>query len=282
MNFRAGFFYAILKAAEHTFFPMRRFIKRFLLLLSVIILAVLVIMYLNVRDRHPDYHVDLNVKGKTPTTLKIGFAAISITPEIPDTWIDANNDAQYEPDGGDTFDDKNGNGEFDQIYIAGFQNKRPAMGVHDKLWARTMVVDDGNSRIAITSIDAIGFMHDDVVDVRQRINEEAGITYSVISATHTHEAPDLLGLWGTSMFKSGVNDDYMELVKDNTARSIEEAARNLKPAKMKLAINPHDALIVVNDSRQPYVYDEGLRLIQAIELESGKTLGTLVWLGGSS
>ena len=206
----------------------------------------------------------------------VGFAARSITPDVPDSWTDVNNDAKYIPEDGDTYEDGNGNGRFDPIYIAGFHNQRPAQGIHDKLWARTMVVDDGTYRIAITSIDAIGFMNDDVLDTKALISEESGITYSVISSTHTHEAPDLLGLWGESPFKNGVNQDYLAMVKQETARSIDEAVRNMKPAKLKMAINPHDALVVVKDTRKPYVFDEGLRMIQAIDLDTEETLGTLV------
>lgn len=255
---------------------MKLWFKRFLIFFIAIIILLSGYLYFNVRDRHPDYHVDLNIKNDSPTVLSIGFSAQSITPEIPDTWTDVNNDAKYIPEDGDTFEDGNGNGKFDPIYIAGFHNQRPAQGIHDKLWARTMVVDDGKSRIAITSIDAIGFMNDEILDAQELVSNESKITYSVISSTHTHESPDLLGLWGDTPFISGVNQEYLKFVKEQTARSIDEAVNNLKPAKMKMAINPHDALIVVKDTRKPLVFDEGLRMIQAIDLESGKTLGTLV------
>ena len=228
---------------------MNKWFKGFLIFFSSAILILVGYLYFNVRDRHPGYNVDISVKNNNQTVLKIGFSAVSITPEIADHWTDVNNDAKYVPGDGDTFEDVNGNGKFDPIWIAGFGQKRAANGVHDKLWARTMVVDDGQSRIAITSIDAIGFMNDDILDVRELISEDAGITYSVISSTHTHEAPDLLGLWGSSFFKSGVNPDYLADLKKKTAQSIDEAANNLEPAKFKLAINPKDAIVVVKDTR---------------------------------
>lgn len=255
---------------------MNKLIKRFLIVIASLIIIVAIYLYFNVRDRHPGYQVDVSVKNETPTVLKVGFSAVSITPEIPDSWIDVNNDAKYIPEDGDTFQDGNGNGKFDPIFIAGFHTKRPAQGIHDKLWARTMVVDDGKSRIAITSIDAIGFMNDDIIDVKKLVKNESEITYSVISSTHTHEAPDLLGLWGNPPFESGVNQDYLQFVKNQTAKSIDDAAKNLKSARLKMAINPHDALIVLKDTRQPLVFDEGLRMIQAISIDNDETLGTLV------
>lgn len=232
--------------------------------------------YYNVRDRHSNYHVDISIKSEQEVILKVGFSAISITPEISDSWTDVNGDAKYNPEDGDTYVDKNGNGKFDPIWIAGFSNGRAANGVHDKLWARTMVVDDGKSRIAITSIDAIGFIGDDIIDVKELIKKESGITYSVISSTHSHESPDLIGIWGESPFKRGVNEEYLASLKRNTARSIDEATQNLKPVKFKMAINPHDAVVLLKDTREPYIFDEGLRMMQAISLETNETLGTLV------
>jgi len=255
---------------------MLKWLKRIFIFILILLVGISVYFYVQVRDRHPGYSVDINIRSKEPTTLKVGFSAMKITPTVTDRWTDANNDAQYNEKDGDTFEDVNGNGRFDPIWIAGFSNKRPANGIHDDLWARTMVIDDGRSRIAMTSIDAIGFMNDDIIDVRELISESSDITYSVISSTHTHEAPDLLGLWGDSYLKSGVNDEYLEYVKKQSARSIDEAAANLKSAYFKFGINESDALTVVGDSRDPQVFDPAVRIIQAFSVEDSTTLGTLI------
>ncbi len=255
---------------------MNKWFKRFMIFFASLLLIFLIYVFLNVKDRHPGYNVDVSVSNTSQNPFKVGFAAVSITPEVIDRWTDVNGDAKYVPADGDTYEDVNGNGKFDAVWIAGFSNKRAANGVHDKLWARTMVVDDGKSRISMTSIDAIGFMNDDVIDVHNLIGESSGITYSTISSTHTHEAPDLLGLWGESPLKTGVNPEYMADLKKKTAQSIDEAAKNLQPAKFKLAINPEDAIAVVKDTRAPYVLDAGLRMMQAINTENNETLGTLV------
>jgi len=61
-----------------------------------------------------------------------------------------------------------------------------------------MVLDDGNTRLAVVAVDVIGMFHPMVIDIRKMLPKETGITYLVITSTHTHEAPDLLGLWGES------------------------------------------------------------------------------------
>ena len=45
------------------------------------------------------------IQGNDQSTVDAGFAAIPITPEVPDKWIDKNGDAEYRPKDGDTFID---------------------------------------------------------------------------------------------------------------------------------------------------------------------------------
>ena len=89
--------------------------------------------------------------------FKVGFAELSITPELIDEWEDTNNDAQFDPDI-DNWTDVNGNDQFDAVWMAGFQNKRAPQGVKDDLMAVTAVIDDGETRIGIISADTIGLM----------------------------------------------------------------------------------------------------------------------------
>jgi hypothetical protein len=250
--------------------------KIFGIIVFLILTGIISFLYKNLHNRHPGYQVDIEVKNNSKVTLKVGFSAIPVTPEIPDHWEDKNQDAQFDQEDGDTYTDGNGNGKFDAVWMAGFQNKRPANGIHDDLWARTVVIDDGKSKISITVLDAIGFMHDDIVDVRKSLPADAGITYSIIASTHTHEAPDLLGLWGKSYFSSGVDAKYLQYVKDQCIRSITEANRSMKPAWLVFSQDLHGLRDLVYDTRNPQVFDDGLRLIHAIDADNGETLGTVV------
>ena len=245
-----------------------------------IILVIAVIGLINTRDRHPGYEIDLHIQGaETPSIIKVGFAALPITPTIVDTWNDFNNDTKYNEKDGDTYNDNNNNGKFDAFWIAGFSNSKPANGVHDDVWARTVVFDDGNSRLAIVSLDAIGFLHEDVVDIRLKIPEELGIDYAMISSTHTHESNDLIGIWGESEFKSGVNKEMLKYVKSQAVASIVKATKGLRPARLQFAQDLTGAEKQVMDTRKPIVLDAGMRFIQAIDTEKDSTLGVIVSWG---
>ena len=247
---------------------MKKFFKALAYLLLGFIVVVIFWVHSNLKDRNPGYKADLKILNTAPAPLKAGFAAFPITPEVPDRWVDKNKDAEYHPEDGDTFTDGNGNGVFDGVWIAGFGNSRAANGIHDDTWARTMVVDDGKTRLAIVVLDAIGFMNDDIIDIRGRIPSEAGVTYAIITSTHTHESADLLGLWGDSHFRSGINKKYMEYVKTQVVKSIVTAVKGIRPARLEISQDLTGALPFAIDTRKPEVFDSGMRMIKAVDKEN--------------
>ena len=253
------------------------FIRTGIIIIALLLAMVFFVMY-NWRDRHPDYKIDINIqKVETPQPIIAGFSKMPITPTIVDTWNDANNDFKYNRGDGDTFNDNNHNGKFDAYWIAGMSNKKPAQGIHDDVWARVMVIDDGNSRIALISIDAIGYLNDEVIDIRKMIPEELNIDYTLISSTHTHESNDLIGIWGESIWKSGVNDEMMKYVKNQTVNAIADAVKNMKPANLIFAedLSGEDEKLM-KDTRKPIVKATGIHLMQVIDSDNGATLGTII------
>ncbi len=258
---------------------MKKVLKRTGIALLVIIAGLFFWFYQNLKDKNPGYRADLKVEAGNASQMSAGFAAVAITPEVPDRWTDKDGDAKYNPKDGDTFTDGNGNGVFDPVWIAGFSNKRAANGIHDDLWARTMVIDDGKTRIAIVILDAIGFMNNHIIEIRNRIPREAGVTYTIVASTHTHEGPDLLGLWGKTPLKSGINKKYLEYVINQAVQSVTDAVKNLRPARLEISEDLTGVAHLVKDTRLPVVFDSGMRLIKAVDRNSGTTLGSLIAWG---
>ena len=209
--------------------------------------------------------------------LKVGFAELSITPEILDEWEDVNNDAQFDQEI-DKWIDRNGNNQFDPVWMAGFQNKRAAQGVKDDLMAVTAVIDDGQTRIGIISADTIGLMRKFVLSVREDVPSEWGLDYIMVHATHNHEGPDTQGLWGPSFLKSGVDDRYMGQLKTAFINSLKIAVDNLEPAEMSLALIPTNPLTPIIDTRKPFVIDDDIRAI-LFNRPDGSIIGSLINFG---
>lgn len=256
---------------------MKKFLKGFGVLILLIIITIGSILLYNWRDRNPDYAIDIKIENKTQSTIQAGFSKKAITPNVVDTWNDADGNNKYDEDKGDSYNDNNNNGKFDAFWIAGMSNAKPAQGVHDDVWSRAMVIDDGKSRIAMISIDAIGFLNGDVIDIRNRIPEELGIDYTLISSTHTHESNDLVGIWGENIFNSGVNPEMLEYVKTQTVAAITEAVNALRPAKLVFAedLTERDS-VLIKDTRKPIVKATGIHLMQVLDAENDKTLGTII------
>ena len=88
-----------------------------------------------------------------------GVATVDITPTILETFTDLDDNAEFngsidEP-GGDPpaapepFDDVNGNGMFDAVWMGGFSPMRPATSVADPLSARALVLSYGNEYVRV-------------------------------------------------------------------------------------------------------------------------------------
>jgi len=253
--------------------------KIFLFLFStilILLLAAWVVSIYQFRDRHAGYWIDLNLQS-SQNDVQAGFAKVDISPDIPDTWVDENGDAKYNPKDGDTYTDGNGNGQFDAVWLAGFHSARAAQAVLDPLWARAMVLDAGDVKMALVVIDMIGFGNDEVIASRKLIQvTNPELDYVIISSTHVHSSPDLMGLWGESQFETGVDPAYLDQVQKGIQEAVKLASATKKAAIFRFSENEEDLKPLVGDTRDPQVFDAGLKLMQVLDAENMQTLGTLM------
>ena len=156
------------------------------------------------------------------------------------------------------------------VYLAGFATNRVATKVHDPIMGRAVVLSDGTVKIALVSIDLVGFFHGNVESIRKRL---PGFDYVLVSSTHNHEGPDTLGLWGRSPFTSGVDPDYLALVEAGCVRAVKEADAARKPATVRIGTAKGPELL--NDSRLPLVKHDDLVTLQFLGAK-GEALGVLV------
>jgi hypothetical protein len=141
-----------------------------------------------------------------------------------------------------------------------------------ELTVRALVLENGTNRVAIVSSDFLGFPGILGNKVRTAV---AGIPGQniLIGATHTHSAPDC---YGFPDGKGGTSSDlkYLEMVCGEMAEVINEAVRNLQPARLKIATDKAKGKIAFNYYAEQ-LYDPRCHVIQALD-ESGKPFATLV------
>jgi hypothetical protein len=156
------------------------------------------------------------------------------------------------------------------VYMAGFGHNRKATGVHDPLMARAVVLKHVQDKIALVSIDLIGFFHPQVESIRRRL---PGYRFVLVSSTHNHEGPDTLGLWGSSPFKSGVDGDYLAEVEKQIIAAVQVAEANCKVVTARIGSSRAPELL--HDAREPYVkHDELVAL--AFRDKNDKPVGIVV------
>jgi len=124
--------------------------------------------------------------------------------------------------------------ELGTLVVGGFA-PYPAEHVHDELYARCLVLDDGQTRLALVVCDLLGLHRSVSVEARRLIQEATGIPpeHVLISATHTHSAGTALGK--SRYVNEQVLDDYQRFVARRIADGVRRAVNLLRPAKIAFA-----------------------------------------------
>lgn len=110
----------------------------------------------------------------------------------------------------------------------------PAEHIHDELHARCLVLDDGNSKLALVVCDLLGLHRSVAVEAKALIEKELSIPAShvVISATHTHSATNALYGEVRSYSSDTELTDYQRFVARRIADGVRRAVNLLRPAEI--------------------------------------------------
>jgi neutral ceramidase len=112
--------------------------------------------------------------------------------------------------------------------LAGFAARtEAARGVHDDLYARALVLEDGERRAALILCDLCEIDPPAVRRIRRRVEQAAGLPPAsvMVAATHTHAAPATFGLYSTPP-----DPRWLERLDRGAASAAAEACANLAPA----------------------------------------------------
>lgn len=157
-------------------------------------------------------------------------------------------------------------------YLAGFGNGRRATGVHDDLWVRCVALGAGGKPVVLCGVDVIGLFWDDVQKIRAKV-PGADV---IVAATHVHEGPDTMGMWGPQRGVSGIDEAYNAMVVARAAEAAADAVQTMRPATVQVAgVKPADVAGYFDDSRPPVVND-GEILAMAFNDMRRERIATLV------
>ena len=138
-------------------------------------------------------------------------------------------------------------------------------GAHDSLYARALVLDNGQNIIALVAIDVATVNADFTEQVRKMVQEKTGIPpeHIMLNASHTHSGPDLFHSTET------LDPEVKPAIRHGVAEAICQAYANRQPARVgwadghleRISINRRDddgpinpqvgVMVIENEREQP-------------------------------
>ena len=127
---------------------------------------------------------------------------------------------------------------------------RQHTGVHDPIFHRIVVMDDGRSQFVLVSTDVCMFSPSYYDDVAARLEKETGIPPVNFwwTTTHTHSAPELgpVGIYAVILKGRSdhpVDNEYARETADSLIAGIKQARSQLTPARLAIGTGASNANI---------------------------------------
>lgn len=163
-------------------------------------------------------------------------------------------------------------------FIAGDEKNRHFTGIHDSIFVKAIVVYSVDNHFAILTFDCIGMLHPTLVDIRKAVAlqipaSEFDPSHIVMSSSHTHSGPDVVGIWGADQTSSGVDSVYMKTLVKTSVEVIVAAWKAKKEASVFMAETTFGNDWVFNIS-EPEELDRSVSILQFKD-EDGISIATL-------
>lgn len=122
-------------------------------------------------------------------------------------------------------------------FIAGDKQNRKFTGIHDSLFVKAVVLKKDSTTLALLTVDCIGLLFPDVERIRAQAAAAVAIPPQniIVSSTHTHAGPDVVGLWGSDYQHPGVDSAYQQFLIQTAAKQIAIAFGKLQPVLVRTA-----------------------------------------------
>ncbi|HOM80644.1 MAG TPA: neutral/alkaline non-lysosomal ceramidase N-terminal domain-containing protein [Armatimonadota bacterium] len=137
--------------------------------------------------------------------------------------------------------------------LAGYFSPRPSQGIHDDLYCRALVLDDGETVLAHVACDLISVRRALVAEVRRLVEEATGIPGErvAVSATHIHTGP-----YTSRLLKGGTDSSYLAILPRTIAGAVIAAYHSRSEGRLGIG-SGHVESIAFN--RRYVMRDGGVR-----------------------
>lgn len=136
------------------------------------------------------------------------------------------------------------------VWLSGYGSRdKPSDDIEDELYAKGLVLDDGNDTVAIISTDLLWVPLEITKQVRAAVKEKVGIDKQnvLICATHTHFGPKIFEKTkiGPEVTDNRVDESYVQTLIKKMADSVFLAHKNMQEVRIG-AVKGEIAEVVYN------------------------------------
>jgi len=169
------------------------------------------------------------------------------------------------------------NPDTDSLYFAGGKNNRKFIDVSDNLYVKAVVISNNETSIALLTVDCIGLMYPQLLEIREKVAKAISafpVQQIILSSTHTHSGPDVVGIWGQDLMHCGINEAHMSKIVNQAALALQKAWNTRKSGIARYAIGSFGEDWVKNIS-EPGLLDRTVTILQFKDALN-KNIATLV------
>lgn len=229
---------------------LKKIVKIVLVLISILLLISIFIFAPLNRDHYKDSAHYQQMKKELDSipshqiskgVLTAGWAKINIVPRVP-------------------------------VSIASYGLRDDFDGVHDSIWCRAFVFDNGISKSALVTVDLLIFPPVVVRKLKDKLPLIGlSLENTFLSASHTHNGA---GAWAEGLggrFLAGkYNEEYVDQLTEAVVTAIKNASENMQSASLGFAKYEARKYIFNRLSKEKKDVDHWLRVIK-IQKKSGET-----------
>ncbi len=171
-----------------------------------------------------------------------------------------------------------------KMYGYGARGANVSKGVHDPLYAKALVLENGDGRLAIVTLDWGTVTEENTKRIKKRVKNKTGIEHVICVASHTHSAPT-----PDPAFPSKRNS-YLRHAEKKIADAIISAAQEMRAARILVGHGEvregHNRRKVLPDGTVEMLWENRERLptspvdyqlgVIRVESTAGETIATLV------
>jgi len=164
----------------------------------------------------------------------------------------------------------------------GARMSKPAEGIHDDIWAKALVLNDGGKKYAIVTLDILGLPPNVKPQVIEKLNQEGWTEENILFLpSHSHTSLEMFALNDKNIFNLApigiFQAELLDFVVQSLADLIKSADQNLKPVKIGSLSKQMEGL---NRNRRGESFVDNTLTVTRIDHLNGQAMAVLVnWTG---